>query len=100
LREFWNNLVVFQNISGHLASEPQMLVIFLRPKNNNWGGSQPYHGKGCQILLGTTYQTGKINQMNQVAINMPFGRKIDKMAIKIPTTSIARPHKIYPNCNF
>jgi hypothetical protein len=31
---------------------------------------------------------------------IPFGSKIYKMAIKIPTSSIARPSKIYPNGDF
>jgi hypothetical protein len=35
--------------------------------------------------------------MHQKAMHIPFGRKVDKMAIKIPTFSIAIPSKIYPN---
>jgi hypothetical protein len=31
---------------------------------------------------------------------IPFVRKIDITAIKIPTSSIARPSKIYPNWDF
>jgi hypothetical protein len=34
-------------------------------------------------------------------LNMPSGRKIDKMAInKMATITIARPSKIYPNWDF
>jgi hypothetical protein len=40
------------------------------------------------------------HKMYQMAIKIPFGRKIDKKAIKIPTSSTARPCKIYPNCEF
>jgi hypothetical protein len=32
-----------------------------------------------------------------MAIKMPNGRNIDKMAINIPTFSIARPFQIYPS---
>jgi hypothetical protein len=64
--------------------------------------------QGCQILLGTTCQNGgKIYQMTTKCTtkctkwpyNVPFGRKIDNMVIKIPS-SIARPSKIYPNWDF
>jgi hypothetical protein len=37
---------------------------------------------------------------NGYKLYVPFVRKIDKMAIKIPTSSIARPSKIYPNLDF
>jgi hypothetical protein len=47
--------------------------------------------QGCQIFLGTTYQDGK---------NIPNNHKIYKMAINIPTSSIARPSKMYPNWYF
>jgi hypothetical protein len=32
--------------------------------------------------------------------NIASDRKIDKMALKIPTSSIERPSKIYPNLDF
>jgi hypothetical protein len=32
--------------------------------------------------------------------SIQFSGKIDKMVIKIPTSSIARPSKIYPNCEY
>jgi hypothetical protein len=38
--------------------------------------------------------------MYQMALKILFGSKIDKMALKIPTSSIARPSKIYPNFDF
>jgi hypothetical protein len=31
---------------------------------------------------------------------IPFGRKIDKIALQIPASSIARPSKNYPNWSF
>jgi hypothetical protein len=42
----------------------------------------------------------KDHKFHQMDINIPFGRKRDKMAIKIPTSSIARPSKIYPKWDF
>jgi ribosomal protein S7 len=46
----------------------------------------PHENQGCQIFRGTTYQNGK---------NIPNGRKIAQMAQNIPTSSNARPSKIY-----
>jgi hypothetical protein len=49
-------------------------------------------------------KTGKIYQMatkcTKWSLNIPFGSKINKMALKIPTFFIARPSKIYPNLDF
>jgi hypothetical protein len=42
----------------------------------------------------------RMYQMAIPEIPIQFGRKIDKMAIKIPTSFIARPSKIYPNWDF
>jgi hypothetical protein len=57
--------------------------------------------QGCQILLSTRYQNGENipngHKMYQMAINISFGRIIDKIVIKIPTSTIAKPCKIYPN---
>jgi hypothetical protein len=35
-----------------------------------------------------------------VAAKIPNGCNVDPMAIKILVSSIERPYKIYPNCNF
>jgi hypothetical protein len=62
--------------------------------------------QGCQILLGATYQNGenictKLPQIYQIAT-----KYIHQMAVKnkgplnIPTSSIARPFRIYPNLEF
>jgi formylmethanofuran dehydrogenase subunit A len=51
--------------------------------------------QGCQIFLSTTYQNGE--KIAKWPYNITFGRKKDKLAIKIPASSIARPSKIYPN---
>jgi hypothetical protein len=58
------------------------------------GYQQSVGDQGCQIFLGTTYQNGK---------NIPNYHNIYQMAVKcknIPTSSIARPSKIYPNLDF
>jgi hypothetical protein len=47
---------------------------------------------------------GKIYQITTKYIklpqNIPNGHKIDFLSLNIPTSSIARPSKIYPNCDF
>jgi hypothetical protein len=47
--------------------------------------------QGCQIYLGPTFQNGQ---------NIRNYRKIYQMAVNIPTLSITRPSKIYPNWDF
>jgi hypothetical protein len=61
--------------------------------------------QGCQIFLCKTYQNGKkYTKCPQNALN---GHKLyrltikkHKMAIKLPTSSIARPTKTYPKRDF
>jgi hypothetical protein len=70
-----------------------------------------HSNQGCQMLLGTTYQNGKI-YIYQITINIPNGHKIYQMAtrytkwpqdipnghkIPIPQSAFASPSKIYPN---
>jgi hypothetical protein len=78
------------------------IATFLTPKHAN--GERPFvsvsrralslhANKGCQIFLGTTYQSGKNtpNELGHMAMNIPNGRKIHQMDKNIPTSSIARP---------
>jgi hypothetical protein len=61
-----------------------------------------YRNQGCQIFLGTAYQNGEkytkysqiipnIHRIHQKAQNIPNGRRIDLMALIIPTSFIAKP---------
>jgi hypothetical protein len=61
--------------------------------------------QGCQMFLGTIYQNGK--KYTKRPQNVPTGHKIYHSAVKYtkwpfktPTTSIAKPAKIYANRNF
>jgi hypothetical protein len=68
--------------------------------------------QGCQIFLGTNYQNGiYIYQLTikyaKCLQKIPNGRKIYQMAVKytkwplnLPTSSIEKPYKIYPNRDF
>jgi hypothetical protein len=68
----------------------------------NWASFCPVFfaaaAQGCQIIIGTIYQNyHKIYQMAITYVSIQNGRKIDQMSIKY---TIARPPKIYPNCDF
>jgi hypothetical protein len=81
-----------------------MEFAFYWPVINDGGGCASPN-RSCQIFLGKTYQNGKNipndHKRYQKAIKyILFCRKVDKMAIKIPTSSFARPSKIYPNWDF
>jgi hypothetical protein len=53
--------------------------------------------QGCQIFLSTTYHIVNLPKCPQ---NIPNDGKIEQMTIKIPTPSITRPSKMYPNWDF
>jgi hypothetical protein len=58
--------------------------------------------QGCQILLIGTYQNVENSYQSTINYtkwpqNIPNACKIDQRAKNLPTSSIARPYKIYPN---
>jgi hypothetical protein len=56
--------------------------------------------QGCQIFLGTTYQNGdKYTKCTKYKI-YHLAVKETKLPLKIPTSSIARPSKFYPDWGF
>jgi hypothetical protein len=58
----------------------------------------------CRVADFSRYNTPKWGKIYQMTTKVPNGHKIYhlavKMAIKIPTSSFARPSKIYPNWDF
>jgi hypothetical protein len=48
----------------------------------------------------TWYITPKRGEIYHITTKILIGTEIYQMAIKRPTSSIARPFKIYPNCDF
>jgi hypothetical protein len=79
------------------GAEKKNLQVHFTPT----GWSSAVLKQGCQIFLGKTIQNVKNipndHKMYQIVIKYtiwPLYTYVDKMAIKIPTFSIARPSKI------
>jgi hypothetical protein len=95
----WFGLNAFlPNDTFTCANEPRYVITLLESVSSTELKFCPISEQGCQIFLSATYQNKtKYTKWPQ---NAPFCHKIDKMAIKILTSSVARPSKIYPNWEF
>jgi hypothetical protein len=106
-----NKLLKMSNLSDtsdtpNFKNLEAILFASCRHCNLNPSFFRTHFLQGCQIFLGTIYQRGE--KYARLPQSIPNGHKIYQMAIKLSkcpkicilSPSIARPSKIYRNCDF